>query len=499
MVSLDEIEAFREVMCEYKYLFKLWLVEQYATWEMNGAEDIEIFSYQKDYLADTSPRKIMCCGRQIGKSVMTIAEGVAESYCESNYEILLISQDRNKTYELFGRLKDMINLTPLMSDYVVTDNIRELKFKNGSVIRCLSGTPKAVRGYTANMVIIDEAGSIGDDKVYTAIKAAVARRKGSIRILSTPNLKSGFFYKIWDTDYKQINKRLKEIGKEELYEWKKYHIPSYKNKALDKKWFEEQKTELSEADYKREVEGLFVDEDEETLFNIAKIEECATLKRERPDYDKYDYYAGVDISRQKKRNTKGDYTAIAIFKVPRGLENLSEIKHVEMCALYYWRDSTTVSRRRIAEHFIEWKPRRMYIDENGVGGGVFDALKDDLYRQNVEGVQNIIGLNLRGTERTDTYLRVADLIEDDKVMFISNQDLIEHFKSFSVTRDKYGKSTVVKSPNKHDDIADACVFALSGIITEIGTGKTGLQYMSDIDFENIIDLSTPNTDRSFYF
>jgi len=182
--------------------------------------------------------------------------------------------------------------------------------------------------------------------------------------------------------------------------------------------------------------------------------------------------------------------------VPIGAENIAELKHVEMCALYYWRDSTTVTRRKVIEYFETWKPRRMYIDENGVGGGVFDAIKDDMYKQNIQGVSNVVGLNLRGTQRTDIYMRVSDLIDDEKVLFINDENLIEHFKSYSTIRDRYGKATVSKTANRHDDISDACVFALDGIIRELGYNKLSIGYMDDIDFENMIDQSTPTFNQS---
>jgi hypothetical protein len=75
-------------------------------------------------------------------------------------------------------------------------NERSILFPNGSVIIPLPGKADAMRGFTANLLIIDEAARVPDE-VYTAARPMLATTNGDLWLLSTPRGKRGFFYEEW--------------------------------------------------------------------------------------------------------------------------------------------------------------------------------------------------------------------------------------------------------------------------------------------------------------
>lgn len=84
-------------------------------------------------------------------------------------------------------------------------------FSNGGRVLSLpSGNPSALRGYSAQAILMDEAAFIERaDDVFAAIAPTLTRdRDAELIITSTPAGKSGFFWDMWnrmdDSWYKQI-------------------------------------------------------------------------------------------------------------------------------------------------------------------------------------------------------------------------------------------------------------------------------------------------------
>lgn len=85
-----------------------------------------------------------------------------------------------------------------------------VKFSNGSRVLSLpSGNPSALRGYSAQAILLDECAFIErPDDVFAAIAPTLTRDPDAeLIVASTPAGKSGFFWKLWneagDDWYKQ--------------------------------------------------------------------------------------------------------------------------------------------------------------------------------------------------------------------------------------------------------------------------------------------------------
>ncbi len=73
-------------------------------------------------------------------------------------------------------------------------NPRSVLLPNGSLILPLPAHPGHARGFSANLLIIDEATRVSDE-VYSAITPLIAATRGHLWLLSTPRGKRGFFYR----------------------------------------------------------------------------------------------------------------------------------------------------------------------------------------------------------------------------------------------------------------------------------------------------------------
>jgi phage FluMu gp28-like protein len=71
-----------------------------------------------------------------------------------------------------------------------------LEFANGSQIEALPGSPNTVQGFSADLIIIDEAGIIVDE-LYTVMRPSLAVTGGELVMASKAYQARGAFYKEW--------------------------------------------------------------------------------------------------------------------------------------------------------------------------------------------------------------------------------------------------------------------------------------------------------------
>jgi hypothetical protein len=98
------------------------------------------------------------------------------------------------------------------------ENRLSLELVNGSRIVTLPGQEANVRGYTADLILIDEASRIPDELYREALRPMLIRRPlGRLVLLSTPYGKRGIFYHEWTKGT----------------EWEKHQIKATENPSMD--------------------------------------------------------------------------------------------------------------------------------------------------------------------------------------------------------------------------------------------------------------------------
>ena len=136
------------------------------------------------------------CGRQSGKS--TSAGGLAYDDFSRGKMVILTAPSLRQSTELFRRILDYKNSDPSCPPIVrQTQTELEAHPRHGGRIVVVPATDQA-RGMTADTIIADEACFLADD----ALTAFFPMRKetGRIFLLSTPNMREGFFYDTWTSN-----------------------------------------------------------------------------------------------------------------------------------------------------------------------------------------------------------------------------------------------------------------------------------------------------------
>ena len=141
-------------------------------------------------------RGIVNCTRQWGKSTVTAAKAVHRAYSVAGSLTLVVTPSARQSGEFLRKAEEFVRRLGIKvrGD---GDNEISIAFPNGSRIVGLPGNEATARGYTASLLLIDEAARV-DDRLYRTMRPSLAATNGDLWIMSTPNGKRGFFWDEWE-------------------------------------------------------------------------------------------------------------------------------------------------------------------------------------------------------------------------------------------------------------------------------------------------------------
>ena len=143
-------------------------------------------------------RLILCCARQWGKTTIIAIKALHAAIFHPGTQIAIISKSLKHAGILIGRLCQSAAILGYPRKRVLGHQ-HSLELPNGSRIYGIANSESSVRGYTINIVIVDEAAQIQDD-VIGAASPTLGRTNGKLWLLSTPHGQTGLFFNVWHND-----------------------------------------------------------------------------------------------------------------------------------------------------------------------------------------------------------------------------------------------------------------------------------------------------------
>ena len=166
--------------------------------------------HQKAMVSSKEPQVVYFCGRRLGKSFMLAIECIHRALFYPYQRIFVLSPTETQAKELAETISGMIDRSAVIERDLVTNNVMEKKFKNGSRIVIRTGGGKgnvsSVIGSGANLLIIDEIQDV-EDGLINKIIPVMRGQKGDSKFIvaGTPRAKVGFLFeslenapKIWN-------------------------------------------------------------------------------------------------------------------------------------------------------------------------------------------------------------------------------------------------------------------------------------------------------------
>lgn len=151
---------------------------------------ITLDQWQRDFLSDENTRIVLNCHRQSGKSLACAIKAVHTTILP-NKTVVVISPTQRQSSLLHHTIRHLLKDIGIVPSI---DNTTSTELQNGSRIISLPGSQWTIRGYTADVVIVDEAAGV-DDEVFAAVSPMLLTTNGTMIILSTPQGQQGVF---WD-------------------------------------------------------------------------------------------------------------------------------------------------------------------------------------------------------------------------------------------------------------------------------------------------------------
>jgi len=158
----------------------------------------------QEQLITSNANTLVCCSRQAGKSTGAAGLATHTFYYNPGTLSLIVSPTEKQSAELLRRGKAMLRAMP-GSGGLMNNATTYIESPTGSRIMALPGTDASTRGFSPNLLILDEAAYLADDTIRAMMPSTVVTRS-RIVMLSTPAGKVGIFYELWANTEEQIRK-----------------------------------------------------------------------------------------------------------------------------------------------------------------------------------------------------------------------------------------------------------------------------------------------------
>ncbi len=323
------------------------------------------YPYQEKFLRDNSTLIAACCGRQVGKTTLAAIVALHFALAKNHVRILIVSAGLRQSIILFDKILDDTQ-TAIPAKALLTYRTRtKVRFTNGSEIVALpcGRDGSTLRGFTADMVILDEANFIPSTVIQSVVRPTMITRPGArLIMISTPWMRDHPFYEA--------------LSKPEL-RFKTYNWPSAMNPTVTSEQLELERRTIGDFAFNREYNAVFMD-DQFSFLPSELVLGCTddeyALNRDPLQAEKYrgQFMIGIDFGKH------ADHSAIAILEKVDDNLRLVYLKELPLETPY-----TTVigTVRRLNEAYAF---AAGCLDKTGVGEGPYEEIKQ-LMRE-MEGV-----------------------------------------------------------------------------------------------------------------
>ncbi|MGP3667618.1 MAG: terminase large subunit domain-containing protein [Candidatus Bathyarchaeota archaeon] len=323
--------------------------------------------YQEKLLNDKSKRICVIMSRQAGKTSTLAVKAIWFVVTHPKTLTLIVSPSLRQSMIMMDRLQVFLHRIPrqLQKHMIAKMQRTVVRFKNDSQIVALPNSPNLLRGYTAHMVIADEAAFFREDEVvfYNVLYPMLSTTDGYLIVSSTPWSIDSVFYKMFqDPGFSKHVVTWRDVVKAGL---------------IKKEFIEEMRRVLPLERFEREFEARFT-EDSDSYLPRSLITQCIDAELEYYDFEDHvqgNFYIGVDLGK------KVDYSVVSV--VDRQ-EDGFKLVHMYRFPLETPYASVIGYVKTLTDRYKT--VYQVLIDQTGVG----EYILEDMRNSGIPGVQGVI-------------------------------------------------------------------------------------------------------------
>jgi len=332
---------------------------------------IQLYLYQKNLISDEARFIIAVWARQTGKSFSVAAKIVIDCREKEKNTWVCISSGERQSKEFMEKIKLHAKITDLAikwneehfafqneDGYREEYKVMECLLSNGSRVIGVPANPDTARGYTANVFLDEFSVHKNSRELWAAVFPMISRGDFKMIAAFTPKGKQNKAY---------------ELTKNPLF--KLHMVDIYQ--AVDQGCphdIEMLRAAIGDPElWAQEYEIKFIDE-ATAWITYDMINEVESDMAGRPElYDAGDVYVGMDIGRRR------DLTVITVLELVGDVlwpREIVEMKQAKFAA----------QEAELDRVFRQYTPRRVCIDQTGMGEMFVEAAQDRFGKLTVEGV-----------------------------------------------------------------------------------------------------------------
>jgi len=156
---------------------------------------IEPDPWQSAVLASDSPRVLLNCSRQSGKSTLCRWLVAHTAVYLPGSLTLLVSPSLRQSGEGFRGVDDLVRLA---GAEVVESTKLTLELGNGSRVVSLPSNESTVRGFAGVTLVVEDESARVSDELYRSMRPMLATSGGRLVLASTPAGRRGHFWDAWN-------------------------------------------------------------------------------------------------------------------------------------------------------------------------------------------------------------------------------------------------------------------------------------------------------------
>ena len=406
----------------------------------DGLVPFKLYPYQQDMFRHFNDNRfsiVLAC-RQSGKSISSVVYLLWYAIFNPEKTISILANKGATAKEMLGRLTLALeNLPFFLQPGCKALNKTSIEFSNNSRIISASTSSSSIRGFSANLIFLDEFALVQNDaEFYTSTYPVISSGKDTkIIITSTAKGIGNVFHKLWEGAVQETNN------------FKPFRIDWWDVPGRDEEWKRETIANSSETEFNQEFGNDFLGSGN-TLISGDKL---LKLKAENPIYEQ----DGVKV--YDRPNPDSEYMMFVDVAKGRGKDystfNIIDISSRPFQQVAVFRDnmiSPLLFPDVIYKYAKTYNEAYVVIESNDAGQVVCNGLYYELEYENVF-VESAIKANSIGATMTRKVKRIGtstlkDLIEQDQLVVHDTNTILE-LSTFVAKGSSYEASN-----GNHDDL-----------------------------------------------
>ena len=355
---------------------------------------------------------------------------------------------------------------------VTTYNKKCIEFENNSIIRCFATGSSGCRGFSANVLVMDEAAflpkGIADEFMASVFPVLSSSKDSKAIMVSTPNgTSNNLFYDTWQqaTDPNIV----------QAENWKAFRFLWYDVPGRDEEWKRQQIATIGMNRWLQEFECEFKSAGDASLVPSEDIEHF------RMNLKNYPEPAKLNLSKNPDKEITANFwkpfdptrTYAASGDISEGTGNdssvanvwdVTDVKHIQLVARMSCSKATLVDFGYATYEFLKLYAFPPFIVENnGVGSGFVDIMLDTynyprdrmFYEQAISSTgkygEITYGVKSKNKTKLEACMFLNELITTDEIEISIPDELLVNEMGTFVRKNTSNSITFAAKDKCHDD------------------------------------------------